>query len=146
MTTRPVAGPEEGVRASVGIVAGHDDVTAPSARGHDLAVSLESDGKGLISGTEVRGHEAPGAERRIETAVGVVASQRKDRVARDIRPPGHDELAVGLDGDGRGHVGPPEARDDDPPGSEARVEIARRGQRDGGTAERHEEAEEQPED
>ena len=39
-----------------------------------------------------------------------------------------------------------EARDDDPPGAEARVEPARRGQRDGGTAERQQEAEEQPED
>jgi hypothetical protein len=90
--------------------------------GDDLAVGLDGNGESLIKETKIGRHFAPGAETRIEAAVGVVAG--KGEVA-GAGATDHDDLAVCLDRNGSCAVGNgAEVSCHLAAGAEAQVEIA----------------------
>src|SRR5213079_2920155 len=118
-----VRGVAVGVRLATFPVVLSSDTRPPFACGHELAVTLESERPGDVVGrytrsaeavfvalarpgvprstraaipSEVREHPASCAERRIQFALCVIAAEREVGAARRIRPPGRDELPVGL--------------------------------------------------
>ncbi len=94
------------------------------SRHNDLAVALEGEGPGPVPATEVREHPAPVAKREVQTAVRFIPCQREKRVAEVT---GHDDLAVGLAGRGKGHVDPAEVSEHPAPGAEGCIKSARAG-------------------
>jgi hypothetical protein len=91
----------------------------------DLVVGLQHHTLGLCRRRDRRRDDAPGAEPRIEGAVGLVADD-DERVVRRVGAgrADDDDLAVGLDGDARCTRPRLDRRRDDPARTERRVERA----------------------
>ena len=66
---------------------------------------MDGEGEGHVSvAGEVGGDPAAATEGGVQAAIGIIARQGEVIISAGKRPPRYHQLAVGLNGDGEGHV------------------------------------------
>src|SRR5207302_5019604 len=111
----------------VAVRAQGDGVVIGDAGGNDLPVGLDGDAVDDVGrqGADGCDHEAAVAEARVELAGGGVAGECEVAAAAAVADAGHDDVAVGLEGEGVGPVlGSAEVGDGHPVLTEGRIERA----------------------
>src|SRR5205823_4161834 len=122
----PAPTTERGVQGAVRVVprqGGAEANDIGESRHDNLTVGLEGQGGGLVIATKVSEHQAPAAKRGVQAAVLVVARQGEVLAATGTGESRHDDLAVGLEGQGGG-LGPATEARDDPAPAKRRIQSA----------------------